>query len=155
MAYVVLSDLKTHLGIAEGTDDVILQAAIDAVKAADDHYCDMPYEATSATRYYKASDLGPQPGMARVAGDVAPGAVVAGSAPSIACATASVSVAREDRGQRDFYCGQAEPIAGTAVRAAAKDWKFERGGSDCKPSFRTEYITFGIQLWHPIGQKRV
>jgi uncharacterized phiE125 gp8 family phage protein len=57
MAYITLADLKEDLGIAEETDDYVLEQKIDAAQAAIDLYTSRTFEAASSVKYYTWDDV--------------------------------------------------------------------------------------------------
>jgi hypothetical protein len=59
MAYLVLAEVKQHLGIATANteDDALLSGYIGAAQSAIDGYCGRSFEATTATRRYGVASI--------------------------------------------------------------------------------------------------
>lgn len=54
MAYATIAELKSYLGITEGTDDTLLSNLLDRASAAIDAYTGRSFEASYGTRYYNS-----------------------------------------------------------------------------------------------------
>lgn len=52
--YCTLAEIKTRLGIADSTEDTVLEALVEAVSRAIDDYCQRRFYAATQTRYYTA-----------------------------------------------------------------------------------------------------
>lgn len=57
MAYIVLADVKTYLGITSTDDDTLLGTLITAAQKEIEAYCKRSFEGTTSTRYYRQEDL--------------------------------------------------------------------------------------------------
>jgi hypothetical protein len=68
VAYATATQLKTYLGISDSGDDTLLADLLTRAQVAIETYCNRKFEKATATRYYRADALGPDPGPARQAG---------------------------------------------------------------------------------------